>query len=178
MYKFGDIRAADGFMFKGYRVAASGRTLEHWISPGAWARKQAKQKLWHAGRYGRMVVADDARIPVMREYSRVYMLAFRRANPSKAMVNAARHRAKVNGLPFNITASDVPVPEFCPVLGVPLSVADGACSDNSPSIDRIIPALGYVKGNCIVVSRRANRIKNDATVAELVLVAEFYKNVK
>jgi hypothetical protein len=46
--------------------------------------------------------------------------------------------------------------------------------DASPELDRIVPSLGYVKGNVLVVSRRANRIKTDATVEELQQVASFY----
>ena len=49
--------------------------------------------------------------------------------------------------------------------------------DASPSIDRIIPTLGYVRGNVIVVSLKANRIKNDATPDELMEVARFYKEL-
>ena len=65
---------------------------------------------------------------------------------------------------------------MCPVLGIPLVIGEGACSDNSPSIDRIIPELGYVKGNIKVISRRANRIKNDATPDELFKVWQYALN--
>jgi hypothetical protein len=41
-------------------------------------------------------------------------------------------------------------------------------------MDKIVPSKGYVKGNVIVVSKRANQIKSDATVAEIMKVAEFY----
>jgi len=42
--------------------------------------------------------------------------------------------------------------------------------DNSPSLDKLIPELGYVKGNITVMSVRANRIKNDATRQEIELL--------
>ena len=32
---------------------------------------------------------------------------------------------------------------------------------NSPSLDKIIPELGYVKGNVRVISFKANKYKND-----------------
>lgn len=47
--------------------------------------------------------------------------------------------------------------------------------DNIPSVDRIIPSNGYVNGNIIIVSNRANRIKNDATLDELKKVYEYYR---
>lgn len=39
--------------------------------------------------------------------------------------------------------------------------------NNSPSLDRMIPALGYVASNVRVISYRANAIKRDATLDEL-----------
>ena len=44
-------------------------------------------------------------------------------------------------------------------------------SDNSPTLDKIIPEMDYVRGNIAVMSSRANRIKNDASLAELAAVA-------
>lgn len=66
------------------------------------------------------------------------------------------------------------------MLGVRLDYAlkgKSGPQPDSPSIDRIIPALGYVKGNVIVVSQRANTIKNNATPEELRRVADFYSNL-
>ena len=66
------------------------------------------------------------------------------------------------------------VPEFCPVLGiklVPYNNGSGFHID-SPSLDRIKPELGYIKGNVRVISNRANLLKNNATVEELEKVLE------
>lgn len=46
--------------------------------------------------------------------------------------------------------------------------------DHSPSLDRIRGDLGYVPGNIIVISNRANRIKSDASIRELRDIASFY----
>lgn len=92
------------------------------------------------------------------------------------MLANARQRAAKAGVPFGITRADIVIPSHCPVLGVELVRRigrKGGC-DSSPSLDRIIPDLGYVPGNIVVVSRRANRIKTDATVEELEAVADFY----
>jgi hypothetical protein len=71
---------------------------------------------------------------------------------------------------------DVSVPDVCPVLGIPLKVVSGkGFTDNSPSLDRIVPSLGYVPGNVVVISMRANRIKSDASLAELKKIVEFYQ---
>ena len=42
-----------------------------------------------------------------------------------------------------------------------------------PSLDRIIPELGYIKGNVVFISNWANIIKQDATEKELYAVADW-----
>lgn len=99
-------------------------------------------------------------------------------NPIGVLVNGARGRAKRKGVPFTITAADLQQPTHCPVLGIELDYANaGLHVDASASLDRIKPELGYVKGNVIIISWRANRIKCDATPEELLRVAEFYKRM-
>ena len=103
-------------------------------------------------------------------------------NPLRYMVNMARCRAKAKGIPFTITAADLgEPPEFCPVLGLKLryfgdSVRDGPEAANTASIDRIVNTEGYVPGNVMIISRRANELKRDATPAELRKLADFYNS--
>lgn len=87
----------------------------------------------------------------------------------------ARRRAKERGIPFSISAEDVVVPDKCPVLGLTLEISGGNhASELSPTLDRIENVLGYVKGNVLVISWRANRLKSNATIEELQLIAAFY----
>lgn len=88
----------------------------------------------------------------------------------------ARIRANDKGLPFDITIDDVVIPDVCPVLGIPLRRNVGKAGPNSPTLDRIIPEKGYVKGNVRVISYRANQIKNDGSMEEHLKVAEYIKN--
>ena len=48
--------------------------------------------------------------------------------------------------------------------------------DTSPSVDRHEPSKGYVQGNVIWLSNKANRIKSNATTDEIVRVAEYLKD--
>jgi len=89
------------------------------------------------------------------------------ADPAQHLCYEALQRAKKHDLPFNITVADVVIPDYCPVLNLKLEVATGYRTDNSPSLDRIIPELGYVRGNVRVISWRANLLRRDATLAEL-----------
>jgi hypothetical protein len=93
------------------------------------------------------------------------------------MLTGARTRAKALGLEFNLEESDITIPETCPVLGMPLVFGRLTRNDNSPSLDRIDNTKGYVKGNVVVISMRANRLKNNGTLEELEALVAFYRKL-
>lgn len=99
------------------------------------------------------------------------------------MLSRCKYRAKQSGLPFTLTKNDIIIPEFCPVLGIKIrqmlidDEPKKGYHPNAPSLDRIIPKLGYVKGNVRVISARANLLKNDATIPELELVLQDLKRL-
>jgi hypothetical protein len=95
---------------------------------------------------------------------------FRLDHPTCVMVYRARKNAAKAGVLFDLTENDITVPEYCPVLGVRLQRGVGKPCYASPSLDRIVPAKGYVRGNVRVISYRANALKRDATLEELRLV--------
>jgi hypothetical protein len=113
--------------------------------------------------------ANRARISIRRTTAR-------RACPELPLWRSARDRATKIGLPFDIDVADVIIPDRCPMLGIPLSKGVGRCQASSPSLDRIDPSLGYVRGNVVVISHRANTIKNDATIEELSAVLRWLKD--
>lgn len=90
------------------------------------------------------------------------------------MIRGARLRARKAGVPFSLKREDIQVPSHCPVLGIPLTRTPGRATDSTPSLDRIVPEDGYVPGNVVVVSLRANRAKADLTIEELRALTEFY----
>jgi hypothetical protein len=96
------------------------------------------------------------------------------------MLKNARVRARNAGFPFAIQVSDIIIPTHCPILGIPLFQLTGrkGGGDNSPSLDKIIPERGYVPGNIIVISNRANRLKSDASIKELRDIASFYATLR
>lgn len=100
----------------------------------------------------------------------------RRNNPLVRIVQEAKVRATKRGLLFSITAEDLSIPDVCPVLGIPIGMTYGARSDNSLSIDRIDSKKGYVEGNVRIISWRANRLKNDATLDELRAIVSYMEN--
>lgn len=101
------------------------------------------------------------------------IVASRRHAESKRenyMLARAKHRAKRFGIKFNIELPDIVIPALCPVLGIPLYRGKKGNCPNAPSLDRIDPLRGYVKGNVRVISQRANLLKSNASELELSAV--------
>lgn len=99
----------------------------------------------------------------------------KKENYIKDWFNRIKCRAKRLELDFNLTLEDFEIPTFCPYLNIELTW--GKNMNNSVSLDRINPDLGYVKGNVMVISQKANRIKNNATKKELLTFFENYKKL-
>jgi len=44
----------------------------------------------------------------------------------------------------------------------------------TPSLDKIIPSKGCIKGNIVVISDIVNRLKSDASLEDLKKIINFY----
>jgi hypothetical protein len=109
-----------------------------------------------------------------RTCCREYQTDRRAAHPEEGMIRRARKRAKAAGIPFDLQVEDIlPLPQICPVLGVPFIV--GRRSPCNPSLDRIDNTRGYICGNVAVISDRANRIKRDGTAEEHQQIADWMR---
>ena len=89
------------------------------------------------------------------------------------MVMKAKKNAKKSNIPFDLTSDCITMPEFCPVLGVPLQIGVGSTAYNSPSLDRFDSSKGYTRDNINVISWRANHLKNNGTVQEFRAIANW-----
>lgn len=98
-------------------------------------------------------------------------------DPVRTMFSNKKSVAKRLGVEFTIELESIRWPTHCPVLGIELDYSSGTkghSRPNSPSFDRIDPSRGYVQGNVLIVSMRANQIKSNASPEEIMKVAEFY----
>ena len=93
-------------------------------------------------------------------------------------IRDAKKRAKKFNVDFNLTEEYVesiyPKDGKCPALGIKLKKLDGS---NAPSLDRIVPELGYIKGNVQWVSKIANQVMSNATPEQVMSVAKYYKKI-
>ena len=108
------------------------------------------------------------------ERSKMVCLKWRESHPELIMLSNARKNAKERKVPYSLTLADIVIPDRCPVFGTPFVFTKntGKQSPQGPSLDRIIPELGYVPGNVWVISWRANKLKGDASLHELSVLVK------
>ena len=89
---------------------------------------------------------------------------------------SARIRARKKGIEFDddLERSVGPAPAECPCCGTPME--RGGDTLTSPSLDRLVPELGYTAGNVVWLCARCNTIKSNAGPAELYRLADWLWN--
>ena len=96
----------------------------------------------------------------------------------QSRVHKIRYRAKEKDFPFNVSFEyllDIFPTNFkCPALNVFLNFE---IYKDQPTIDRVIPEIGYVEGNIMWVSFFANLIMSDAHPKEVIQVGEFAEKI-
>lgn len=106
-------------------------------------------------------------------------LKWQTENILRLLVNRAKHRALVKGLEFDITHEDVSLPTTCPILKIPIRVVRGqGRRQDGPSLDRMDSTKGYVKGNVWIISDLANRMKQEASVSQILAFSEWGASLK
>ena len=113
------------------------------------------------------------------EYGRNYT-ANKRKNFNyrlQMLLNASKQRASKYTREHTITLEDIknkyPIDGKCPVFGIDLQFNSTGFRDNSPSIDRIDSLKGYTVDNIQIISWKANSIKRNASLEELILLVNY-----
>ncbi len=88
---------------------------------------------------------------------------------------AYKGKCQTKGIPFDLTPAYLESiwTEECPVFKEKFIIGDKSMA---PSLDRLDPSKGYVQGNVTWISRRANTIKNDASLEDLEKIVDWLKN--
>jgi hypothetical protein len=94
------------------------------------------------------------------------------------MYRGSLKRAKEEGLPFDIDIEFLKSirTDHCPILGMELSwgtLGGQQATQNSPSLDKIIPEYGYIKGNVCIISNLANTVKQNVGYDVLYKIADW-----
>lgn len=90
-------------------------------------------------------------------------------DPQAYLIWKTRASAKKRGIPFELCKEDLEIPEVCPILRTPFEFN----TDRTMTVDRIDNSKGYVRGNVQIISMKANTMKSNASVPELLLFAKW-----
>jgi len=115
-------------------------------------------------------VCKECAGPKVRRQARQYR---NKLTSQQKVYRQLKNRAKGKGILFDLELSDIKIPAACPVLGIPL---DGSWWGAKTHVDKFIPEDGYVKGNITIMSARANQLKSNATIEEIIALAEWMKS--
>jgi hypothetical protein len=117
---------------------------------------------------GKIAGRNARNTPEGKIYEKEYYKKIRTERVEQIMLNSAKGRARKRNLPCSITQEDIiaiwPIDGLCPILGIELKHKyDGTHGSafNSPSLDCIIPSLGYISGNIAIISQKANMLKGN-----------------
>jgi hypothetical protein len=91
------------------------------------------------------------------ERSKAIARSSRLANRAGNMIADAKKRARLKGLPFDLEDFREQLTTrinsgVCELTGLPLNLSGGARDWDTPSLDRIVPALGYTVSNVRVIA--------------------------
>jgi len=98
----------------------------------------------------------------------------------KTYLKNAKSRSVRDNVPFELTYEYLLfiATDECPVFHTPFEwgvsgLGKGHTKDNCPTLDKILPELGYVEGNVAFISHRANRLKDNGTMQEHYDIADW-----
>lgn len=141
--------------------------------------RSIKNKKYYANNIDKYRERSNKYKETYKEILKTKAREYRKSNLEKGLFKNAYYRALKGGLEFNIALEDITIPDICPVLNIPIYRRGASVCKNSPTLDRIDPNKGYVKGNIAVISHKANSLKSNGTAEEHRQIADFIdKNKK
>jgi hypothetical protein len=164
-FKFSEVDEETGLVFRGYDSSSPKKGSN--VMRENWATLEVFQK--HRKSVLKAVKNMDERI-----------ISGGKEGHIRSTIKSIKGRAKTKELPFDLDVEYLIsiAPDFCPVLGFELTwgLRTKTRTPTAPSLDRIKPALGYVKGNVQYLSNMANTMKQNASFDQLKQFGEWAIN--
>lgn len=99
---------------------------------------------------------------------------------TQKLLSHAKGRARKHNIPINIginfLQNIVEQNSYCPVTKEKFVVGNRTCKPNSRTIDRIYPEKGYIEENILIVSHKANTVKNSNSFYDLINIVSYIEN--
>ena len=157
-FKRGDLRE-DGFVFWSYKTKhtnKNGLFSENWYAPDKAEAEQTRNK-------------QDKQTKRLTKLGHI-----------ENIIATRKFYAKQAGWVFDVSAEYLLsiAPDTCPVFNEPLlwCFQSKTTQQFSPSLDKIVPELGYVEGNVQWISYLANAMKRNASLDQLKQFGEWAIN--
>lgn len=150
-------------------------------------KQLAYQREWKRKNREKMLEAHKEYYERNKEKIKIKNKMWQKENKEKVLENAKKYKEKrrqedicyflyekvqASKKEKDISIKDIQeiykIDNLCPILRVPLRRG----TRYTPTVDRIDPTKGYIKGNIQVISWLANRMKSDATKEELIAFAK------
>lgn len=93
------------------------------------------------------------------------------ADAALEIYRVARKKALRNEQPFLVSSKEITVPSRCPLLNVRLKQPNGRVTNN-PTLICVIPEIGWIPSNVVVVSGKAAKILQQFTIHELTTLGK------
>ena len=115
--------------------------------------------------------------------NRMYHETLKKENPvlyrAKMTFKRNENNCKKYRIPFDITVQDLidmqKESDTCQCCSGPFDFNVGGSRKHKPTLDRIIPELGYVRSNVKMICHTCNRIKNNGTLEQLEQIVRYMK---
>ena len=95
-------------------------------------------------------------------------------NLPQQLLSFARRRSLKNNIEFSITKQDIinifPKNNCCPIFKTKFTVGNKIHCPKSATLDKIDNSKGYTPNNIHIISYKANQIKNNATLNEIITI--------
>ena len=121
-------------------------------------RKQKKQEYYQKTKEvslakQRKVQQERMKDPAFRAAYCEHWRNYTRNNYEARLLASVKSKCKRYNIPFDLELTDIIIPPHCPKTGIPLVVhTERGKYYDTPSLDRIDPKGGYLKGNIQIVS--------------------------
>ncbi len=143
-----------------------------------WKKGEQNEQGWYFYNYGGYVKNDGCRT---MKWQKTWE-AYERKRIQAIQTNKPKY-CRDRGLDIDIEGLDglkylqsiFPKDYICPALGIKMKWNNSPHQGDSPSLDRLDPSKGYIRGNLAWISERANTMKHDANLEE---VEDLYKWLK
>lgn len=140
-------------------------------------RPEEKQKA--LARSAKWVSANRDRVrELSRQHYKKHAVEKNKHQPWRNLLIGTARRAKINNLPFELTDAWAKArwTGYCELTGIPFASPEqrtGYKNRNfSPSIDKIIPTLGYTVANSRIILWAINSLKRDGTDEQMYCIAK------